>query len=96
MIASATDGKQHQSLGIGLNVNEIFNEKDRTSIREITGVYNSRERMLANLFLELESLLALSMEELIDVFKQYEGLCGQQVLFFINSIFVMNSSVLFD
>lgn len=75
------------NLGIGINVNENFLEhEDKNLVENATSLFNilgnlvEREKLLADFCNNLESLLNESIDQVLDKYKQFDMLCGKQVI----------------
>eukprot|EP01100_Stratorugosa_tubuloviscum_P001445 TRINITY_DN1320_c1_g3_i2.p2 TRINITY_DN1320_c1_g3~~TRINITY_DN1320_c1_g3_i2.p2 ORF type:complete len:235 (-),score=121.94 TRINITY_DN1320_c1_g3_i2:1221-1925(-) len=75
------------NVGIGINVNENFLECEDKQLSEYaTSLYNvlghlvEREKLLADICNNLESLLNESLNQVVDKYKEFDMLCGKQVI----------------
>jgi len=97
VMISPGPGALCQLIGIGINVNEIFdpvpiplagNAQGPTvkkgSLAGFLGKSISRERVLANFCNEFERLLDIPHEKLLEQFSSHQGLLGRQVKIFPN------------
>eukprot|EP00029_Vermamoeba_vermiformis_P011959 TRINITY_DN6765_c0_g1_i1.p1 TRINITY_DN6765_c0_g1~~TRINITY_DN6765_c0_g1_i1.p1 ORF type:complete len:313 (-),score=41.89 TRINITY_DN6765_c0_g1_i1:66-1004(-) len=74
-------------IGIGINVNEDMTktsnaevQKLATSLFNITGKQINRERFLAHVCNHLEELTVKPMEDIIELYKKYDLLCGNDIV----------------
>jgi BirA family biotin operon repressor/biotin-[acetyl-CoA-carboxylase] ligase len=88
LINTSFVGKEASAIvGIGINVNEDMMktnnaeiQKVATSLFNITGRQINRERFLANVCNHLEDLTIKPMEAIIELYKNYDLLCGNDVV----------------